>query len=1034
VARIAITAFISENDARNYDLSTASAFHGRRESYLDDLVLTQERRRLTADAQIVESLLVPYGGPVNDSGHEVNTHSYDPLSKYRKFRPEDHPCLSETGKQVCGRRRARHLLVGHNALRRRRLAAQHMSNRSRSDYPGIYQHRLTVTREGNHSNKRALSDGLDTGGVNRTDFKAAQWEWLAGFRGTNGPIFRYVRLLCTATTAPSVHDCLSLLDFIGLQPLLLFRCCSLTEGRDFLHNTILIAGAFNNYPALVIWSGSLTTSSSYAYNDPAHPLISAIPGSGALAGLITSVVQANLPVDAVGPNSPTTPPSPSPHPKTIRTDYAFLVVAGGIGMGIVLGLVMAIGCLSRSGFQFVTLPANIGRFGGGGGATKPESPFGSGMSLTTLSGNAPGALADFRICFERAMSARHLPTHETLLIINPQEIVLSRIIGEGSFGRVWNGQWRNNAVAVKEFVFAQAAIEGGSLQHNSIIEEIVGEAGIMACLRHPKILQLYGCSLTMQAIWIVSELCIRGSLRMVLSHRSTPLSLETKLTLCMDIADGMDYLHSRTPPIIHRDLKSLNIFITETSQGTLVAKIGDWGSARAVALSSGPKSMTQGVGTACWLSPEVISHAHFSKYSDVYAFGIILWEVYTRQDVYAGLSAAQIISKVAHEGLRPKIPRGCPWQTIMTNCWQVDAPQRPSFHTVLVELNRLYQTLKTLGLEEIPEEQHWSEEGLIPDEEALQENSQETDALIPARTPTLSGASQRPEAVSSESSSARLSYAAVLTQPFQPQMLAQALAQVQAQSEPVTQEAAPQEPTVSGTSATAAEPFAQYTMTTPENSSTSSSALAHGSISGGSAHGGNNNGGGSHKRSSPLKGVLKNSGSSASAPNVLISTTAPMASSFDGSSHPTPRTNMPAPMFGFSSDSAGPSELSSLQNSARQDESIDAPTEGTNGGTNGATSSAGNYRNELPLNFDVTDLIGPTYYIVDHQPEDDADPLDFLFSDHRRRRNTVQSAGRGNGLPPIAAAAPQPEVYVGDKPLKPFNPRRRSNSLGGGTK
>jgi len=61
----------------------------------------------------------------------------------------------------------------------------------------------------------------------------------------------------------------------------------------------------------------------------------------------------------------------------------------------------------------------------------------------------------------------------------------------------------------------------------------------------------------------------------------------------------------------------------------------------------GAKSMTQGVGTACWLSPEVICHAHFSKHSDVYAFGIILWEVFTRSDVYVGLSVAQIISKVS---------------------------------------------------------------------------------------------------------------------------------------------------------------------------------------------------------------------------------------------------------------------------------------------------------------------------------------------------------------------------------------------------
>ena len=197
----------------------------------------------------------------------------------------------------------------------------------------------------------------------------------------------------------------------------------------------------------------------------------------------------------------------------------------------------------------------------------------------------------------------------------------------------------------------------------------MGEAGVMACLRHPKILQLYGCSLTMQAIWIVSEFCSRGSLRMLLNDRALDLPFLKKVSICLDVADGMLYLHTRQPPIIHRDIKSHNIFITEPSPGHFVAKIGDWGSARAVALT-GAKSMTQGVGTACWLAPEVINYAHSSKDSDVYAFGIVLWEVFTRAEVYEGLSAAQIIAKVANEGLRPKVPRDCPWASIMTECWR----------------------------------------------------------------------------------------------------------------------------------------------------------------------------------------------------------------------------------------------------------------------------------------------------------------------------------------------------------------------------
>ncbi|CAN0412270.1 unnamed protein product, partial [Ectocarpus sp. 8 AP-2014] len=226
-------------------------------------------------------------------------------------------------------------------------------------------------------------------------------------------------------------------------------------------------------------------------------------------------------------------------------------------------------------------------------------------------------------------------------------------------------------VAVKEFVFAQAAISGGSLQRNELIEEIVGEAAIMSVLQHPRILHLYGCSLTSQAIWIVSELCPRGSLRQVLDDRGTPLAPRARLRVAVDVAEGMLYLHSREEPVIHRDLKSHNIFMMEerdcTSQllgciqpvradtmatpppsslanfcmhtyrtpprftcsfalhthtlrtslpppnvlrslhcsGQLQPKIGDWGSARALALYTGVRSMTHGVGTTCWLAPEV---------------------------------------------------------------------------------------------------------------------------------------------------------------------------------------------------------------------------------------------------------------------------------------------------------------------------------------------------------------------------------------------------------------------------------------------
>lgn len=280
---------------------------------------------------------------------------------------------------------------------------------------------------------------------------------------------------------------------------------------------------------------------------------------------------------------------------------------------------------------------------------------------------------------------------------------------------------------MKEFVFAQAAVAGKSSMQQEIVEEIIGEAGMMAILRHPNVLQLFGCSLTAQAIWIVSELCSLGSLRQLLDDNERSLPVEMRISLALQVAEGMTYLHNQDPPIIHRDLKSHNIFVHETfidaddtvrkdeaksnnqeggmarwlqpvkmkPKSTLIAKIGDWGSARATL--SGSRTMTHGVGTACWLAPEVIKHARSSKFSDVYGYGIVLWELATREEVYQGLETTQIIAKVANESLRPPVPKDCPWKDLMVKCWEEKPTDRFEFNEIVVELNRITKRLASIN-------------------------------------------------------------------------------------------------------------------------------------------------------------------------------------------------------------------------------------------------------------------------------------------------------------------------------------------------
>ena len=407
----------------------------------------------------------------------------------------------------------------------------------------------------------------------------------------------------------------------------------------------------------------------------------------------------------------------------------YTIVAYCVTLGAVIGMFIALMCnksLSQTVLSFIF----------------NRDAQSKGISLDTLT---YGTVQNTNVAeaYHRAMSNRFVKHPHLLTLIDPQEIILHRIIGEGTFGRVWSAKWGNASVAVKEFVFAQAAVAGKSRQQQAIVEEIIGEAGMMAILRHPNVLQLFGCSLTAQAIWIVSELCSLGSLRQVLDDRERAISMEVRLNLALQVAEGMSYLHTQDPPIIHRDLKSHNIFVHETftevenrdksndskqmkwllgkkrdnsasnsnssgsdsgngkakgakhpkSKVSMSAKIGDWGSARASL--AGSRTMTHGVGTACWMAPEVLKHARSSKYSDVYGFGIVLWELATRREVYEGLESTQIIAMVANDHLRPEVPQGCPWNELMVKCWSEVPNERPHFDEIVKELNKLKPVVKT---------------------------------------------------------------------------------------------------------------------------------------------------------------------------------------------------------------------------------------------------------------------------------------------------------------------------------------------------
>ena len=522
--------------------------------------------------------------------------------------------------------------------------------------------------------RRRLRRGRGNATVGSEVIAASAWQWLAGWRGVDG--------------AP--------------------RALAAVAG-DAGAFQLVVAGAFDDGPPVAVWTEDARLG---PYQSQ---------GGQALRGVATAGAAV---VAARGAGSHA---AAKPKPRDdVDAGLALVVEASLIGLwlGAAALLVALAAALIRRCWP----------------ARKPRlNNLRDGISLATLTGDTHNQFdVEFGDAYRAAMKARHLRDAHALVLIDPAEIVLRDVIGEGSFGRVWSATWQSSEVAVKEFVLAQAAFAGGSLQRRDIVEAIVGEAGIMAYLRHPKVLQLYGCALTAQAIWIVSELCAHGSLRQVLDDDKVELSVETRLRMAIDVAEGMLFLHTRERPIVHRDLKSHNLFVADV-RGRLRVRIGDWGSAparnsnesrtRAVAslrLPAGAgadrdeslvlartagrfprrsaravaatpegfaRSMTHGVGTTCWLAPELIKDNTGTETIDVYAFGIVLWELATREEVYHNLSAAQIISRVANEGLRPPLPAECPWRDVMAACWAEDPLDRPSFAAIFAALSRLHEDL-----------------------------------------------------------------------------------------------------------------------------------------------------------------------------------------------------------------------------------------------------------------------------------------------------------------------------------------------------
>ncbi|XP_062871436.1 tyrosine-protein kinase Tec [Trichomycterus rosablanca] len=248
--------------------------------------------------------------------------------------------------------------------------------------------------------------------------------------------------------------------------------------------------------------------------------------------------------------------------------------------------------------------------------------------------------------------------------IDPCELTFMKELGSGQFGVVRLGKWRaQHKVAIK-------AIREGAMSEEDFIEE----AKVMMSLSHPRLVQLYGVCTQQKPIYLVTEFMELGCLLNYVRQRRGSFSPQNLLSVCQDVSQGMQYLEHMH--FIHRDLAARNCLVNESN----VVKVSDFGMARYV-LDDQYTSSAGAKFPVKWSPPEVFNFCRYSSKSDVWSFGVLMWEVFTEGKMPFENSSNHEVVNMVMQDQRLFRPKKAPPQIyqIMELCWRERPEERPSF-------------------------------------------------------------------------------------------------------------------------------------------------------------------------------------------------------------------------------------------------------------------------------------------------------------------------------------------------------------------
>ncbi|KAM8921479.1 insulin receptor-related protein [Pelodytes ibericus] len=267
-----------------------------------------------------------------------------------------------------------------------------------------------------------------------------------------------------------------------------------------------------------------------------------------------------------------------------------------------------------------------------------------------------------------------------------EKITIIKELGQGSFGMVYEGVAKD--IVKNEPVTRVALKTVNELASMRERIEFLNEASVMKAFLCHHVVRLLGVVSQGQPALVIMELMTRGDLKSYLrslrpeeenNHNGSQPSLQRMIQMAGEIADGMAYLNAKK--FVHRDLAARNCMVSED----LTVKIGDFGMTRDIYETDYYRKGGKSLLPVRWMSPESLKDGIFTPHSDVWSFGVVLWEIATlAEQPYQGMANEQVLHFVIDNGILEK-PENCPdqLQELMSWCWRKNPKHRPSFIQIL---------------------------------------------------------------------------------------------------------------------------------------------------------------------------------------------------------------------------------------------------------------------------------------------------------------------------------------------------------------